>query len=761
MGLFSWKKVSRRASRWSRALGGEPLEPRCLLSTTPALAAAEAVSPPTAPNAIDQLAEPVIHTPDLVDFPPTRDDAATSPSEPVGPGDNAAPSSAPDDAASDHADQLAEPVISSPDVADPSPGGDPAASPSEPVPGDNATPPAAPDDAAQDGEEPVLRPPDLMDYQVGKDQVASPSQPIVSGDNAVSSTMPDDVAADSAEAAAEPPVTMTASPQATEEPASLPSSPVVDAESPSTTAKAGDAARPASADPPAVTVGAGKTDGAETSAEVESDVATTVIYRALGLAEQANGDRSASEAGGGPAAISASASPSPERKSPAGPGIGGSGLGLPDAAAPVPGTQVAAARDHVFAAGGDDNGLPSGVLEGAMEVLDMTAGIVNPDGKVTVRTGSKAAIYTWRGMRHSWPIVAGLMGEAANAVAREAASSNAAAMLLQGAAGAALTVGMAASDPRAADAAAPGSGNGSGTRRTCKVAGHDVPGDDASSEGIEGLLSLVQYPTDDEVDDALNDQAMPWPLGDDRDRPEIVLYDVIGRLEAELATIRDQLARQTRLAAVGQVAASIAHDLRNPLAVVRNVASVLKLYLPAGDAETQGYLQLIDAQVEGASRIISNLMESVRAKQATKQLVDLGAAAAEVFAALANRDEVRWRFDGQPAPFMVHADPVQLRQVLGNLMGNAAEAMRGRGEISVEACQEGPFDIIVVRDTGPGIPPQIRDTLFEPLVSTREKGTGLGLAICRQIIERHGGTIDLMPAESAGAAFLIRLPRAV
>ena len=153
-------------------------------------------------------------------------------------------------------------------------------------------------------------------------------------------------------------------------------------------------------------------------------------------------------------------------------------------------------------------------------------------------------------------------------------------------------------------------------------------------------------------------------------------------------------------------------------------------------------------------------MDAARAKEPAKQSVDLSLASAEVFDRLQNRGETQLHLDGQKAPFLVHADPVQLRRVLGNLMGNAAESMGGTGDIHVEARRDGAFDTILVRDNGPGVSPEIRDTLFEPLVSTRQKGTGLGLAVCRQIIERHGGTIDLLPSDAAGAAFLIRLPRA-
>ena len=231
-------------------------------------------------------------------------------------------------------------------------------------------------------------------------------------------------------------------------------------------------------------------------------------------------------------------------------------------------------------------------------------------------------------------------------------------------------------------------------------------------------------------------------------------------VEAELEKVKNQLVRQTRLATIGQVAAGIAHDLRNPLAVVRNAAWILKRYLPPGEPKPQRYLEIIDTEIETTNRIINNLLEAVRAKEPVKQVVDMAQAAAEVFERVPNRGEIDFQVECWPEPFLVHADPVQLRQVLGNLLNNAAEAMGGKGRITLEARREDDFDVLVVRDSGPGIAAEIRETLFEPLVTTRLKGTGLGLAICRQIIERHGGTIDLVEHDAAGAAFRIRLPQA-
>ena len=230
------------------------------------------------------------------------------------------------------------------------------------------------------------------------------------------------------------------------------------------------------------------------------------------------------------------------------------------------------------------------------------------------------------------------------------------------------------------------------------------------------------------------------------------------RVEAELARLQAQLVHQTRLAAIGQVSASIAHDLRNPLSVVRNAVFLLKRRLPKDQPDCARYVQLVEQEIDVTDRIISNLTEMAHGKQPQKQRIDIEAFLSEVFERLEQRNRVHLQMDLEPRPFIVAADPVQLRQVLGNLMANAAQAMPAEGHIRVRARRDGDTDTIVLADDGPGIPPELRENVFEPLFTTKPKGTGLGLTICRQIVQRHGGTIELIETGNQGAAFQVRLP---
>ena len=221
------------------------------------------------------------------------------------------------------------------------------------------------------------------------------------------------------------------------------------------------------------------------------------------------------------------------------------------------------------------------------------------------------------------------------------------------------------------------------------------------------------------------------------------------QLKAENAEIR----------AIGQVATGITHDLRNPLAAVLNAATFLGRRVPENEPKWSKHVGIIKREVKTAAWIIDDLMEMSRGKQPNKQVVDLFQAAREIHNRVLDAHGIEFSCRAEPEPFEVYVDPDQFRRVLDNLVTNAVQAMEGRGEIRVEAVHDGQFDVITVQDEGPGIAEQEREQVFEPLYTTRADGTGLGLAISRQIIERHGGTLDFAESKGPGAVFRIRLPR--
>lgn len=230
-------------------------------------------------------------------------------------------------------------------------------------------------------------------------------------------------------------------------------------------------------------------------------------------------------------------------------------------------------------------------------------------------------------------------------------------------------------------------------------------------------------------------------------------------VEAELTRTRDALIRQTRLATVGELAAGIAHDLRNPLGAIRNACHLLKRRVPAEDRKTVEYVGIVEEEVTASDRIISNLLEIARGKLPSKASVSLASVVEKAFQQAHPAPTIRRRLTFEPDPFMVWGDPTQLQRVLHNLILNAAQAMETGGEIRITARHAGRDDEILVADDGPGIPAAQRAQVFEPLYTTKADGTGLGLTICRQLIERHGGSIELLEHHHPGTAFVLRLPR--
>lgn len=236
------------------------------------------------------------------------------------------------------------------------------------------------------------------------------------------------------------------------------------------------------------------------------------------------------------------------------------------------------------------------------------------------------------------------------------------------------------------------------------------------------------------------------------------------QIESDLETARSELLRNARLSALGQLAGSVAHELRNPLGAIRNAVFLLERSLergvPLDDPKWARYLSMIGHEVLASDQIISNMLEMTRPKEPARQNVAIGEIVQELFSRSPNERSVVFQFSARPDPCYIDADPVQIRQVFDNLLKNALDAIpyQQSGRIEIDAEQSAEATRIVVHDSGTGIKESLRGNLFEPLITSKPKGTGLGLWVSRQIIERHGGTIDLADCDQ-GASFVIVLPR--
>ncbi len=228
-------------------------------------------------------------------------------------------------------------------------------------------------------------------------------------------------------------------------------------------------------------------------------------------------------------------------------------------------------------------------------------------------------------------------------------------------------------------------------------------------------------------------------------------------LDTYRAHMDERLRSRERLATIGQLAASIGHELRNPLGIIESSAYLLQQTVaPEADPMVVKHVRKIADQVRVCNFTITELLELARNQPPRKRLVDVRALLASVFdaALLENPSRI---IRQAPEGLEANVDPDQMRQVLVNLVHNAEQAQGPDRRIWLEAEEAESGVILRVRDEGPGVPAAARERIFDVLYTTKARGTGLGLALCRRIIEAHGGDMSLEDTDD-GASFRILLP---
>jgi signal transduction histidine kinase len=201
----------------------------------------------------------------------------------------------------------------------------------------------------------------------------------------------------------------------------------------------------------------------------------------------------------------------------------------------------------------------------------------------------------------------------------------------------------------------------------------------------------------------------------------------------------------------------VAHEINNPLGVILGYAKLLR---KRADPAVAGDLRIIEDETLRCREIVEGLLDLSRPLPAVSQPVDLREIVDEVLARLRDSkllDGVAVKVDGDAA---TEGHAPKLRQVLLNLVTNAAEAAGAGGEVGIRLAREGEAVEVSVSDSGPGVSPEARGRLFEPFFTTKDRGTGLGLAVSQAIAHAHGGSIEADAAPAGGARFTLRLPGA-
>ena len=250
------------------------------------------------------------------------------------------------------------------------------------------------------------------------------------------------------------------------------------------------------------------------------------------------------------------------------------------------------------------------------------------------------------------------------------------------------------------------------------------------------------------------------------------MADQIGTVVDRLQKSQVEVLRGEQMAALGQLSAGMAHELRNPLTAMKMLIQNAVKARP-GNGLTDRDLAVLEAETARLERSLQTFLDFARPPALEKRQGDLCQAirqTLELIRARAERQGVQIRCELPDRPLMLEADHEQLRQLFLNLLLNALDALPQGGTIRVAAAEAGPSGpegaegaasviAVTVADSGPGIPDNLGDQIFVPYVSTKDTGVGLGLAICRQIVQSHGGQITAGNAADGGAEFIVRLPR--
>jgi signal transduction histidine kinase len=250
----------------------------------------------------------------------------------------------------------------------------------------------------------------------------------------------------------------------------------------------------------------------------------------------------------------------------------------------------------------------------------------------------------------------------------------------------------------------------------------------------------------------------------------VIYRDTIAPLRTKLVESQTLLERQQKLATLGTLAAGIAHEIRNPLTSLKARLYTLEKHLQAVPAARKD-TDIISAEISRLERIVQDVLSFARPSDPKLETIPADTVIREVQGLIAPNLESRGvRLEVESSPqLLIRADSGHLKQVLINLVGNAAEAIDGPGTVTLRARagraalggRETDAVILEVADTGKGIPPEVEKRLFDPFFSTKETGTGLGLPIAARIVEKHGGALQYQTRPGHGTTFGVVLPREI
>ena len=281
---------------------------------------------------------------------------------------------------------------------------------------------------------------------------------------------------------------------------------------------------------------------------------------------------------------------------------------------------------------------------------------------------------------------------------------------------------------------------------------------------LPGLLAMTESRESlKRADLVVGDLILGVTVSPLRDLDDRVIGRVINFQDlTELRRLETHMQRAERLATVGQLAAGVAHEIRNPLASISGSIELLRA-APQANEDDRALMNIVHREIQRLNVLIGDLLDYANPRPAQRVDFDLGVLVKETLQ-VARADqafaEVELSGDISDEPLRLHADPAKLRQVLWNLLRNGADAAAlGGKHVRVETHDDDTHASITVIDDGPGIPKDKIARIFDPFFTTKQKGTGLGLAMCHAIVAEHGGRIDVESDDGKGAKMVVRLPK--
>ncbi|MFA5162141.1 MAG: ATP-binding protein [Elusimicrobiales bacterium] len=236
------------------------------------------------------------------------------------------------------------------------------------------------------------------------------------------------------------------------------------------------------------------------------------------------------------------------------------------------------------------------------------------------------------------------------------------------------------------------------------------------------------------------------------------------RVEArtrELKAALDELIKKERLAAIGQMASVVGHEIRNPLAVINNSTYFIKTKLGAAsglDPKVAKHIGIIESEIQQANGIINEILGFARTRDLMLKPVALNSYMSDLLESYPFPAHVEVVRNFAPQDLWVNIDAEEIKQAVRNIIGNGVEVMPQQGRLAVSTSAENGMAVIAISDMGPGIPQDVLEKIFAPFFTTKARGTGLGLAVVRKAADRHKGQVEVESEPGRGTTFRLYLP---